>query len=319
MIHRICFFAWAFIAIACGVGCSGQHEHKVIWQKVREDGLVATYLQPKGDELRSVVVVVGGSDGGLKSAEQLAFQFARAGWAALAVAYFGMEGLPSSLANIPLEYFDGAVVFLRRQPGVRIDDLTIVGSSRGGELALLVAAHNPAFRRVIAVVPSHVSWGPVGQHDASVAAWTFGGRALPFVRPVRAVDYSARPYFGTPDFMADLAQTDSVAAATIPVERINGPVLLLSGEDDQVWPSTYMSERVIERLAAKEHPYSHKHVSFPGAGHLILPGPDPSFVVFDHPTGVQVALGGNRQANRVAQRNAWAEVLGFLRQEIPHQ
>ena len=288
--------------------------HKVVWQRVREDGLVASFLRPKGEVARPAIMVVGGSEGGLKSAEGLAYRFAERGWAALAVAYFGVEGLPPQLANIPLESFDTAATWLRRQPLIEPGGLAIAGVSRGGELALLVASRNPAFTRVVAWVPSHVGWGPVGPFkDSTVSAWTVGGRPLPFVPHVREPDYSARPYRGTPDFLADLQQGQTVEAAAIPVEKIRGAVLLLSGEDDQVWPSTAMSRLVMTRLAAAQHPYRFEHVSFPDAGHLIAPGSDPGLIEAKHPTGVVMAFGGTKAGNRAAQEKGWAKVREFLR------
>ncbi|HEX2855672.1 MAG TPA: acyl-CoA thioester hydrolase/BAAT C-terminal domain-containing protein [Opitutaceae bacterium] len=291
--------------------------HKVVWQRVREDGLVATYLRPKGDAVLPAIMVVGGSEGGIKSAESLAYRFAERGWAALAVAYFGAEGLPPKLANIPLEYFDRAAAWVQRQPLIEPHALAVAGTSRGGELALLVASRNPAFTRVIAWAPSHVVWGPVGPfNDSSISAWTVGGRPLPFVHHLREPDYSAKPYRGTPDFLADLRQVAVVAAAGIPVEKIQGAVLLLSGEDDQVWPSTAMSRLAMKRLAAAHHPFCFEHIAFPGAGHLIAPGSDPGLIEAKHPTGVVLAFGGNKAANGAAQEKGWAKVLEFLRADI---
>jgi dienelactone hydrolase len=304
------------IALVRGNGVA-EELHKVVWQPVREDGLVATYLRPKGEAVLPLVLVVGGSEGGLKSAESLAYRFAEHGYASLAVAYFGAEALPKALANIPLEYFDRAVSWVHRQKLIDRGNLAVVGVSRGAELALLLASHNPAFNRVVAIAPSHVVWGPVGSFkDPKVSAWTRNGQPLPYVTHVREPNYSAKPYRGTPDFLADLRQTAIVEAAAIPLEKIRGAVLLLSGDDDQVWPSTLMSRLAIKRLAAAHHPYRFEHLSFPGAGHLIGPGSDPTLVEAKHPTGVVLAFGGSKSANRAAQEQGWAKVLEFLKADI---
>ncbi len=295
------------------LACSSQAEglHKVVWTPVREGGLVATYLRPKGDVVRHAIIVVGGSEGGIP--QSLAYPFAERGWAVLAVAYFGVKGLPPSLANVPVESLDGAVAWLQRQPLTDTSDLTVVGVSRGSELALLFASRTPSIKRVIAYVPSHVVWGPVGKfEDAAISAWSQGGTALPYVPHAREPDYSAKPYRGTQDFLVDLQQASAVDAAAIPVERIQGPVLLLSAEDDLIWPSTLMSQRLMARLSAAEHPYPDEHVSYPGAGHLISPGSDPGLLEARHPIGVVIAFGGSRGANRTAQKNALAKAIEFL-------
>ncbi|MFZ5843848.1 MAG: dienelactone hydrolase family protein [Pseudomonadota bacterium] len=158
--RRFCRLLFAFFLLQV-TACQGADEptHKVVWQRVRDNGLVATYLRPKGEEKHATVLVVGGSEGGIQSAEQLAYRFAERGWAAMAVAYFGMDGLPSSLANIPLEYFDSAIDWLQQQPHLATNELTVVGTSRGAELALLLASHNAAINRVVAFAPSAVLWG----------------------------------------------------------------------------------------------------------------------------------------------------------------
>lgn len=298
-----------FTLLSCS--CEAANLHKVVWTEVREDGLVATYLRPKGDIVRHAIIVVGGSEGGIP--KTLAYPFAERGWAVLAVAYFGAKGLPTTLANIPVESLDGAVAWLRRQPLLDTSDLSVVGVSRGTELALLFAARTPAIKRVVAYLPSFVVWGPVGKFDdPAISAWTRDGVALPYVPHARVPDYSAKPYRGTPDFLADLQQAAAVEAAAIPVELIQGPMLLLSGEADLIWPSTSMSQRLMARLKAAQHPYRNEHVSYPDAGHLISPGSSPGTLEARHPLGMVIAFGGSRRSNRAAQESALTEAIEFL-------
>lgn len=306
--------AWSLLLSAAPTH-GADEKFKVVRKNVREEGLVGTFLRPKGDEVRPAILVLGGSEGGVPVS--LAYQFAERGWAALALAYFGADGLPQSLANVPLEYFDTAAAWLGRQPLVSKEGLAVIGTSRGGELALLVGSRNASFRRVVAIAPSAVVWGPVGPHtDKSLSAWSVAGRGVPYVPRVKAADYTAKPYRGTPDFLEDLKQAALVEAAAIPVEKISGAVLLLSGEDDQVWPSTAMSQMIVKRLSAAKHPYRVEHVSFPGAGHLIGPESDPAMVQAVHPTGVVMAFGGRKKENRHAQEAGWEKIMAFLKADV---
>lgn len=306
-------FAWVLVSLAPSTA-SADDRHKVVWQSVHENGLVANYLRPKGEAVRPALIVLGGSQGGFP--DQLAYKFAEQGWATLSVAYFGAKDLPPALANIPVEYLDGAVSWLQRQPLTDTKALALVSVSRGSELALLFASQRTVVRRVVAYVPSHVVWGPVGVFaDKTVSAWTLADKPLPYVRHAREPDYSARPYHGTPDFLRDLGQATAAQAAAIPVEKINGPILLLSGEDDQVWPSTFMARQIMKRLDAARFPFRHEHVSFPNAGHLITPDSDPGVREARHPTGIVIAFGGTKPGNREAKERAWAKVLEFLRAE----
>lgn len=152
---------------------------------VREEGLVGKLFAPPGDSL-PVVLVVTGSDGGFGWAGTVAPLLASYGYAALALAYFdyqGMEGLPTSLEEIPLEYFERAIAWMGKQPQVDTNKLAVVGVSKGGELALLLGSTFPEIRSVVAYVPSGVVWQSftIGASDAPRSSWSYQGKPLPFV------------------------------------------------------------------------------------------------------------------------------------------
>jgi dienelactone hydrolase len=99
--------------------------------------------------------MLGGPEGGLTSyVMREAALLAGHGFAALALAYFYIGSLPRRLAGIPLEYFGGAIRWLQDQPSVRGDRLGVVGTSRGGELALLLGAHYLDLEAVVSYVGS---------------------------------------------------------------------------------------------------------------------------------------------------------------------
>jgi hypothetical protein len=58
----------------------------------------------------------------------------------------------------------------------------------------------------------------------------------------------------------------AVESARIPVENIKGPVLCVSAKQDEMWPSTEMSDEVMNRLDAHRFPYVHEHLVVDG-GH----------------------------------------------------
>jgi hypothetical protein len=55
---------------------------------------------------------------------------------------------------------------------------------------------------------------------------------------------------------------------SIPVEEMSAAVLLLSGEKDKTWPSTEMSNRIMQRLKRNNYPFPQEHISY-DAGHDI--------------------------------------------------
>jgi hypothetical protein len=63
------------------------------------------------------VIVLSGGGGGID--EHRGAILASHGYAALSLGYFNVEGLPRGLVNIPLEYFENAIRWMRRQSWLR--------------------------------------------------------------------------------------------------------------------------------------------------------------------------------------------------------
>ena len=285
---------------------------------VRDEELRGTLFLPPGEERQPAVIVIGGSGGGLQ--EGHAALFASRGIAALALAYFAFEDLPRYLIDIPVEYFETAIRWMLTHERVDPSRLVLVGKSRGAELALQLGSMFQEVRGVIGYVPSHVIWSGIGNAGRGEAfAWTYDGAGLPFVgnamSPEQATEiFSQERIPLTPMFLINLKNEAGYQDAMIPVERINGPVLLLSGSDDQMWPSSLMGERVIERLKTHGHPYFHQHIAYPNAGHMILmPYLQTTRNYSQHPVTKQVyAFGGTPEGYARANRNSWDRILRFF-------
>jgi dienelactone hydrolase len=286
---------------------------------VRDDGLVGTLFTPAGSGRHAAVLVVGGSGGGLSLRETgIAALLASRGYAAMALAYFGMEGLPATLDRIPLEYFERALFWLRRHPRIDPERIAALGGSRGGELVLLLGAMFPSVRAVVAYAPSGLTYGsyPFSGHSA----WTYDNVEIPFLLQMSDDAFDAalqkavadgRP---TDDVSVYLAYEPSVASATIPVERINGSVILISGGMDGQWPAERLADVAFHRLRAHAFPHRHEHWRYPDAGHHIgLPNVPTTEIRFTHPvSGADIDHGGTPRATAHASSESWARLLRFL-------
>jgi dienelactone hydrolase len=293
--------------------------------EIRELGLVGVLFHPEGAGPWPGVMHLGGAEGGLH--EDDAALLSAHGFAVLALAYYGMPGLPQTLQRVPVEYFGRALDYLGRHPQVAAGGLTVMGVSKGGEAALLTGATYPsAVRAVISVVGSGLVTQGISQSvltgslleilSTPVASWTYQGHELPYLPNVVTPQMEAAVAAGGPVSLGwaapDLSCATQVAQAAIPVERIAGPVLLISGEDDQTYGPAFQ-EAAAQRLARLGHAHSWKHLIHKQAGHLIaaVPYRPTTQSVFPGP-GVPFQFGGTPAADAAARVSTWHEILGFL-------
>lgn len=290
---------------------------------VRDGKLRGTFFVPSGKGPHPGVIVLGGSEGGLH--ELSAAFLASKGYAALALAYFSYEDLPKYLQNIPLEYFESGINWLRSRPEVRADQIAVLGDSRGGELALLLGSTFPQIKAVIAFAPSGVLWGGLGADEncPEQPAWIYHGHPLPFMglhdltpdqqKQIRKM-LQATSFSSTQVFQMMLANWSAVEKASIPVARIHGPVLLISGNADELWPSTRLANMVMDELEQAKHPYPDRHLAYEGVGHFIpLPNFPTTVNTVVHPiTKMKIDLGGDPGPTATAAADAWAQILDFL-------
>lgn len=281
--------------------------------------VVGAFYLPAGPGPYPAVMTVSGSGGGIAHAE--AAMLASRGFACLALAYFNYPGRPPELVDQPLEYFGQALDWLADQPQVRAEAIAVKGNSRGGELSLLLGATFQALRAVVAVVPSGYIWGAARVDWSDGAAWTWCGTPLPRV-PVtedreadRSRDVTANGAIRlTPGFRAALAHAapEELVEAEIPVERTNGPILIVCGEADDMWPAMELTDVVLRRTAQARFPHPVRRLAFSDAGHLITLPYLPVRTSGVHPLGGNFAYGGTRAGTAAARVAAWREMLKFL-------
>ncbi len=255
-------------------------------------GLVGSFVYPSAAARRPAILLLGGSEGGLPS-PLWSGNLAAAGYPVLALGYFKLPGLPQRLLRIPLEYFERALQWLRRQPQVDPHGIAILGISRGSEAALLSAAYFPQLvSAAIGIVPSDVAI--CSYPGCAGPAWTFRGRAIPFTREL------------------DQPQPTDQPAAVIPVQRIRGPVFVACGLDDAVWDSCDYGQAIMSHLTAAHDRFPHVLYAYPNAGHGVG-----AFTPYEPgaPSVFGPAAGDtdSPQIDQQARARDWPRLLDFLR------
>lgn len=303
---------------------------------INEDGVVGRCFVPTGKGKRPAILICGGSSGGIATQEVTAALLASHGYVTLALAYFNYSHLPKALYEIPLETFQNGVKWLKNHSYVDENRIVMMGTSKGAEAVLASASHLPMkINGVIAVVPSNVVWQGVGHgRPEKRSSWTLKGKALPFVKlrtlgalPQLAVSKLVKILrFGrgasqvTHMRFRSLYEnfTTAKAPTIIPVENIQAPLLLLSCDDDKVWPSTDMSQEILIRRRENQCGYKDDIVMFPNAGHVIRIPNLPSTVSSAMTPGQRfiIEFGGTPKANARANVESWNKILSFLKMHL---
>jgi dienelactone hydrolase len=301
----------------------------VVREEVRAPGLLGAFYSEKGARKRPVVVILHGSEGGIGYADWLAPMLVSRGYSVLGIVYFApptepVPGAPTALNRIPVETLEQARAWLARRPEADVERFGIVGASKGGEFALVLAATYAWIDAVAAFTPSaFVTQGfNYGQGEPGMgSSWSRGGKDMPFL-PQTGLGAEVRNYRvpGGEVHMARVraanmaaASRELLAAAAIPVERSRAAFFLAGGGDDQTGASGDSVARVAERLrrAGYDRPVDAR--IYAGAGHLIVDsGWRPTTTHNDGPS----QDGGTADADARAQADSWQGMIDLLKREL---
>jgi pimeloyl-ACP methyl ester carboxylesterase len=287
----------------------------VVVKDVAENGVLGQFYLPAGAGPFPAVIMLVGSQGGLL--RQSPKVLAARGYAVLSLAYFNYtspvdkSSLPYSSDLIPLEYFGKAIQWLQSQTAVDPGRIGVIGFSLGGTAALLVGATYPEIKTVIAFSAPMVT--PSGDRGGS--AFSYQDKPVPFTGDISlvkfdfpytdAVNHGKDPMSVMPDVVARIKADPESAAAIIPVERIKGSVLLISGDRDSQLLGPVHGELAVDRLKAHDFAFPYRHIVNPGAGHLI------SFPYAQRSIEIEQG-GGSAQAMAQAAAVVWPVVLEYL-------
>ena len=284
---------------------------------VNESGFQANYFVKNDTRKKVAIVLIGGGPWGDYWGQLLASR----GYSGLSLPYTQREGLPKLPEEINLEYFEKALAWLIKQPEVDPKKIIVMGASRNAELALVLASIFPeSISGVIAYAPSAVSWSntvlPYNSNELK-SSWKYKGVDIPYVPMNKITGNESDKIKMVEYWKKGLQKADLIEQAAIKVEKINGPILLFSGNDDQVWPSSIMADMIEKRLQANSFKFSFQNIKYENAGHLISSNPDDNI---SYSTGTiniggknyEYEFGGNDDGDFKAKRDAKIKLMEFL-------
>jgi dipeptidyl aminopeptidase/acylaminoacyl peptidase len=236
----------------------------------KQHGVVETILYLGDSDNQPLIVAFGGAEGAIdwhrNHMKTKRDSLIQKGYAILAIGYFNAEGTPRNLDRISLDAISDTIMSIAKNSKIDESKIALIGGSRGGELILNLASRFNHFNAVIAMSTSNVSF-PAITWSANTSSWTYKNKEVSYVPAgLNTISPAIKGDLYTAHSLM-LEDEEAVKKAEIQVENINGPILILSGKDDDQWPATTMSNRIIERLKENNFKFYKEHIILDG-GHI---------------------------------------------------
>ncbi|XP_078532043.1 bile acid-CoA:amino acid N-acyltransferase-like [Lissotriton helveticus] len=271
--------------------------------QIREGRVRGTLFLPPGEGPFPGVIDLFGGTGGLT--EFRSSLLASRGFAALTVAYFAYDDLPSFLVELDLEYFEEAVKILLRHPKVLGPKVGVISVCKGAEIGLSMASY---LKQVTATVSIN---GPNFIHGNSLRYKDICIPGSPYRAESLCLNES-----GTITFSDMIGDSQENEKSLIPVERAQGHILFVVGGKDANFNSKGFANEMLARMR-KHKNMRGQLLLYPDAGHLIEPPGSPFCPMSINPFfPLPLMWGGELAAHGMAQDHAWQEVQRFLRTHL---
>ncbi|KAK7891301.1 hypothetical protein WMY93_023264 [Mugilogobius chulae] len=275
---------------------------------VTEYNLTATLFLPPGPGPFPAVLDLWGGGGEL--VEYRASLLASHGLAALALDYLTNKLTITNGKFMKDDYFEDAYRFLEQHPQIIGSRIAMFGLSLGTTMTLRMVAYSKVMKLRCAVCYS-------GSHIQPL-----NGGIEEILKYYSLNEENARTNEKQEMIWRDLIlPIPEDPALKVDMGRVQCPLLLVVGLDDQIWPS-YVSAMDIKTMMEKA---GNSHlltvVTYPHTGHLIEPPYSPhtrSSLFRTFPSGKihMVLWGGQTLGHSRAQEDSWKKTLAFLREHL---
>ena len=230
--------------------------------KYNQYGFEAILYDAENGDDRLLIVIQGLK--GLDLPEKYAQLFSEKGYSTLAMSYYGGEGQKKNIRAIPLEQFQAAADEMKKRGYKRIG---IYGNSKGGGMALLAASVVPDISLVIAASAfGHIRQGTGKPGDDSCMAMvSWRGEDFPYVKKGKLFSDFLKRCMKEKNIrlLYFFAEWDKKGTEEneIPVEKINGDILLLTSTHDESVPAKRDAELLCKRLERDNFSHNYRHIN----------------------------------------------------------
>ncbi len=248
---------------------------------IEPDGFCGTlFVAERAFNKNKAVIFADSAEGGYTSAKVMAELFSKNGINSLALGYFNVAGAPENLAAVPIEYVEKAASKMKRLGFTKIG---IWGFAEGAVYALTAASFVQDITCVIALSPlHHIICGKakpsklIRKKLLTCSGFSHAGTPLPFLSMPKINKFK----LGIQMLFAKKISTawvyrNAIASANpdsiIPVENIKGSVLVISSDEDTIWPAKFSAEQIINRLGENHFRFKKEHIAYHFCSRYLLP------------------------------------------------
>ncbi|KAM9376637.1 peroxisomal succinyl-coenzyme A thioesterase-like isoform 1-T1 [Pholidichthys leucotaenia] len=275
---------------------------------VTEDRLTATLFLPPGPGPSPGIIDLWGGGGQL--VEYRAALLASRGFAALALDFLTPKVTIETGKAVGNDYFEKAYNFLKNHPQVLGSRIAMLGLSFGSSITLKMAAYSHVMKLSCAVSISGSHVQPVDGSIAEILNYFDTNRAKTRFNENNEVIWK--------DLLLPIPTDPSLK---VDMGRIQCPLMLIVGEDDQNWPACESAADIKDMMERAGNNHLLTLLSYPHAGHLIEPPYLPHtrtslFKSLGKGEKYMVLWGGQMLEHSRAQEDSWRKLLVFLREHL---
>lgn len=247
---------------------------------IKKDGFAGHLVEPDKRTDHVVIIIMGG-ERSIINARKVAERFTEFGIAGIAVPVFGAKGQKKGVDRVEMSFMRQVVRTLKVKEGYRY--ISIYGLSVGSIYAAVTARYINGIDNAILVAPSHVPFegsNTLKQQMTGHSMVTFKGRELPFVSPQFFHSGYMAKFIYDEDAGREVSNMwrmynksykdrEKEEKAYYELEKSNCRFLFIAGTCDEVWPSEYSINYMMEHLKNADYKKKYKAIIYPNASHII--------------------------------------------------
>ncbi len=242
-------------------------------ERIDNNLIQGTYISHKYNKSKGTIILFGGSEGSNDMVR--AGTLAGHGYNVFACYFFGVGSLPKELVRVPLEFFDEVLEFIRERNLLEKMPLTIIGSSRGAELGLLLGTIHKEIDQIILFSGSSYVFQGLSR-ECLGSSWSIKGREVPYIDFYSLYagilmfisSFKKGPNNFIKYYKSIIKKERRNKDKRIKAELFKGRLALISGSKDELWPSEDMAHIINKYRNIPELENKTINYNYSEAGHV---------------------------------------------------